>query len=64
MIPEVVSPVKSVIDTNSDTSKTEMWTDRYKPRSVYDLIGNQAVIDQLYEWLKDWDEVCIRGNKK
>jgi hypothetical protein len=45
MIPEVVSPVKSVIDTNSDTSKTEMWTDRYKPRSVYDLIGNQAVID-------------------
>lgn len=64
MIPEVVSPVKSVIDTNSDTFKTEMWTDRYKPRSVYDLIGNQAVIDQLYEWLKDWDEVCIRGNKK
>ncbi len=64
MIPEVVSPVKSVIDTNSDTLKTEMWTDRYKPRSVYDLIGNQAVIDQLYEWLKDWDEVCIRGNKK
>lgn len=45
MIPEVVSPVKSVIDTNSDTFKTEMWTDRYKPRSVYDLIGNQAVID-------------------
>jgi hypothetical protein len=45
MIPEVVSPVKSVIDTNSDTLKTEMWTDRYKPRSVYDLIGNQAVID-------------------
>ena len=40
MIPEVVSPVKSVIDTNSDTLKTEMWTDRYKPRSVYDLIGN------------------------
>ena len=45
MIPEVVSPVKSVIDTNSDTLRTEMWTDRYKPRSVYDLIGNQAVID-------------------
>ena len=45
MIPEVVSPLKSVIDTNSDTLKTEMWTDRYKPRSVYDLIGNQAVID-------------------
>jgi replication factor C subunit 1 len=41
-----------------------MWTERYKPKNVYDLIGNKAVIDQLYEWLKDWDEVCIRGNKK
>lgn len=41
-----------------------MWTDRYKPKTVYDLIGNQAVVDQLYEWLKDWDDVCLRGNKK
>jgi hypothetical protein len=22
------------------------------------------VVDQLYEWLKDWDDVVIRGNKK
>jgi replication factor C subunit 1 len=42
----------------------EMWTERYKPQTVYDLIGNTAVVDQLYEWLKDWDDVCIRGNKK
>jgi hypothetical protein len=40
MIPEVVSPVKSVIETKSGNLNTEMWTDRYKPRSVYDLIGN------------------------
>lgn len=42
----------------------QMWTDRYRPRTVNDLVGNNAEIDQLYEWLKDWDEVCIRGNKK
>lgn len=41
-----------------------MWTDRYKPKTAYDLIGNQAVVQSLYEWLKDWDEVCMRGNKK
>ena len=23
-----------------------------------------GAIGQLYEWLKDWDEVCLRGNKK
>ena len=47
-----------------DKSKNDMWTDRYKPRGFGDLIGNQGVISQLYEWLKDWDDVCIRGNKK
>lgn len=47
-----------------DALDNQMWTERYKPRSVYDLIGNQAVVDQLYEWLKDWDDVALRGNKK
>ena len=41
-----------------------MWTDRYRPRGFVDLVGNQGAVSQLYEWLKDWDDVCIRGNKK
>lgn len=24
---------------------TEMWTERYKPQTLYDLIGNTAVVD-------------------
>lgn len=42
----------------------EMWTDLYRPLDVDDLVGNEGVVDQLYEWLKDWDDVVIRGNKK
>jgi len=61
MIPEA-SIVKEV--ENKVAGSSEMWTEKYKPKSVYDLVGNSAVVDQLYEWLKDWDEVCIRGNKK
>lgn len=41
-----------------------MWTDLYQPKSLTDLVGNEGVVDQLYEWLKDWDDVHIRGNKK
>ena len=41
-----------------------MWTDVYAPQKVADLVGNEGVVDQLYEWLKDWDDVNIRGNKK
>jgi hypothetical protein len=28
------------------------------------LVGNEGTVDSLYEWLKDWDDVIIRGNKK
>lgn len=41
-----------------------MWTDRYKPRNVTDLVGNNGTIKALYDWLKEWDEVVLRGNKK
>jgi hypothetical protein len=41
-----------------------MWTEKYRPNNIYELIGNQAVVDQLYEWLKDWDETILRGVKK
>lgn len=41
-----------------------MWTDLYSPQTLTDLVGNEGTIDQLYEWLKDWDDVNIKGNKK
>ena len=41
-----------------------MWTDVYQPTEMDDLVGNEGIVDQLYEWLHDWDDVVIRGNKK
>ncbi len=41
-----------------------MWTDKYKPVAPSDLVGNNGVISQLYEWLKDWEDFILRGNKK
>ena len=61
-IPEI--PSKDSSKEDPEKSKNDMWTDKYKPRGFQDLVGNNGVISQLYEWLKDWDEVCIRGNKK
>jgi replication factor C subunit 1 len=69
-IPEVAEPreAKKSIITTTDGKKieveTEMWTEKYKPRGFSDLIGNQGCIECLYTWLKDWDEVILRGNKK
>ena len=56
-------PEKKVEESKTG-GESEMWTEKYKPRSIRDLIGNTGVIDNLYNWLKDWDDVVIRGNKK
>lgn len=42
----------------------DMWTDAYAPKSLHDLVGNQGAIKSLFEWLRDWDDVHVRGNKK
>jgi len=41
-----------------------MWTDLYQPRNRNDLVGNEGLVNQLEDWLKDWDDIHIRGNKK
>lgn len=41
-----------------------MWTDIYKPETINDLVGNEGTVNNLFEWLRDWDDVHVRGNKK
>jgi hypothetical protein len=42
-IPEV-APIKEE-EVKTSAVPCDMWTERYKPKNVYDLIGNKAVID-------------------
>ncbi len=41
-----------------------MWTDLYKPTRLQDLVGNDGLVNSLFSWLKDWDNVHVRGIKK
>ena len=41
-----------------------MWTDLYRPETLFDLVGNEGAVNELFNWLKDWDDVHIRGKKK
>ena len=40
------------------------WVDRHAPRTSKQTIGNEDIVLKLAEWLRDWDGVVIRGNKK
>ena len=55
---------RSIVSEEEGGEKNAMWTDVYRPSEMDDLVGNEGVVDQLYEWLRDWDDVVIRGNKK
>lgn len=51
-------------NTSSNVSFNELWAEKYRPKRFDDLIGNNAVIEKLKTWLKDWHDVVIKGNKK
>ncbi|EAR83422.1 BRCT domain protein (macronuclear) [Tetrahymena thermophila SB210] len=42
----------------------QIWTEKYAPSSINLCIGNQKNYEKMMEWLHDWVEVVIKGNKK
>lgn len=57
--------IRKSLDTKiPDVLHNTMWTDMYQPVEMDDLVGNEGAVDQLLEWLKDWDDVVLKGVKK
>ena len=42
----------------------ELWSVKYQPQTLEDIIGNSKAITNFIEWLDDWEDVVINGNKK
>ncbi|CAG9326085.1 unnamed protein product [Blepharisma stoltei] len=42
----------------------QLWTDKYKPSTLKEIVGNTQAIEKLVNWLKDWPDVILRENKK
>ena len=43
------------IDDISDV-QGQMWTEKYKPRKLEDLVGNKDIVQSFKEWLVNWEE--------
>lgn len=41
-----------------------LWTTKYAPEHANGIIGNLGVVGNIVSWLKDWENVVIKGNKK
>ncbi|GLE00134.1 hypothetical protein PINS_up008861 [Pythium insidiosum] len=42
----------------------QLWTDKYKPKRLEDMIGNIELGRKLKQWLLDWDAVHVKHTKK
>lgn len=40
------------------------WTEKYKPKTPNDIIGNQSLVKQLHDWLVHWNEQFMNTDKK
>ena len=49
---------------NNIKNQDELWTTKYQPKKISELIGNKTNINKLISWLDDWNSVVLEGNKK
>ena len=43
---------------------SDLWADKYAPKTFADLIIDLPTRDKVVVWLKDWDDVNLKGHKK
>ena len=54
------------INDSSNINKlpiSELWTDKYVPKTITDIIGNQQQLRNLEIWLDNWDNCILKGHK-
>ena len=60
--PELPQSAKQL--EGSKRSPARNWVDIFSPKKLEDLLGNQAPIRKLADWLQDWEDVVLRGKSK
>lgn len=56
-----VSHKQNIENTKGDTL---MWTEKYRPKTPDDIIGNQSIVKNLHDWLAHWDEQHLHTEGK
>ena len=57
-------PLLEMISEDTVMIADQMWIDKYKPKHLDEIIGQQAQIKSLREWIECWEDIHIRGNKR
>ncbi|OMJ92849.1 hypothetical protein SteCoe_4298 [Stentor coeruleus] len=41
-----------------------LWTEKYKPKRLKEIVGNVQAVEKIVKWLEDWESVIYGGLKK
>ncbi|KAI8388177.1 replication factor RFC1 C terminal domain-containing protein [Radiomyces spectabilis] len=52
----------SILSTPDDpSSRHQLWTEKYKPQSVEEILGNKELVRKISTWLEHWQENMAKG---
>ncbi|OAD03233.1 hypothetical protein MUCCIDRAFT_110087 [Mucor lusitanicus CBS 277.49] len=46
---------------SKEANKTQLWTEKYKPTEIKDIVGNKEMVRRINEWLENWQQNYSRG---
>ena len=52
--PKALPKVQPHSKNAKGTSSVMLWTDKWKPNSTEDVVGNKGIIKKIKTWLRDW----------
>ena len=45
-------------------ARSSLWSEKYRPERLSEMVGNPGPIQRLQSWLSDWQSVILKGEKK
>jgi replication factor C subunit 1 len=46
---------------SKEANQTQLWTEKYKPTEIKDIVGNKEMVRRINEWLEQWQQNYSRG---
>jgi hypothetical protein len=56
-------PVQTKAEIKKEINfNNSLWTSKYNPKSINDIIGNESQCNKIIDWLNYWNDVVLKGN--
>ncbi|KAI8142314.1 replication factor RFC1 C terminal domain-containing protein [Fennellomyces sp. T-0311] len=56
--------VEQSIPAETVSGQTELWTDKYRPKTLKDIVGNKELVRKISVWLEGWQTSFHQDFKK